>query len=55
MDQFKIKAIKGLYLKYKGLCLQREAELEVYLNTPVGIGDHGCLTDVVEDKMKKTI
>lgn len=42
------KLISSVELTYIGRMAEAKANLEVYLNTPVGIGDHSNLTEEIK-------
>ncbi len=44
----KEKYIQGIYNEYAGLLDQRRADLEVLVSMPVGIGDHGNLSEEIK-------
>ena len=39
------KFIKGIHAEQSGKRLKALADLEVYLNQPVGVGDHSLVSD----------
>jgi hypothetical protein len=42
------KFIKGIHAEQSGKRLKALADLEVYLNQPVGVGDHSLVSDEIE-------
>ena len=49
----KEQLIQGVYNEYMGRRDQAVAELQVYLDNPVGVGEHGNIADIVKEKMEK--
>lgn len=43
------KIVNGVFQEYVGRQLQLQGELEVYLNQPVGVGDHTNLSNSVKE------
>lgn len=43
------KIVNGVFQEYIGRQLQLQGELEVYLNQPVGVGDHTTLSNSVKE------
>ena len=44
----KDKYIQGIYNEYAGLLDQRLADLDILVSAPVGIGDHGRISDEIK-------
>ena len=42
------KFIKGIHAEQSGKRLKALADLEVYLNQPVGVGEHSLVSDEIE-------
>ena len=49
----KEQLIQGVYNEYMGKRDQAIAELQVYLDNPVGVGEHGDLSDIVKQKLEQ--
>jgi hypothetical protein len=49
----KEQLIQGLYNEYLGLRDQALAELSVYLENPVGVGEHGNIAEIVKEKLER--
>ena len=47
------KFIKGIHTEYTGKRVRALADLEVYLNQPVGVGEHSKLSDEIESILKR--
>ena len=47
MSMNKEQLIQGIYNEYMGKRDQTMAELQVYLDSPAGVGEHGGISDVV--------
>ena len=48
----KEQLIQGIYNEYMGKRDQTLAELQVYLDSPAGVGEHGGISDVVKEKIE---
>mgnify|MGYP003624768033 FL=1 len=46
------KFVKGIYSEYVGRRTQVLAEIEVYLNSPVGIGEHSKLSTEIKNRLE---
>ena len=49
----KEQLIQGVYNEYMGRRDQAVAELQVYLDNPVGVGEHGDIAEIVKEKIEK--
>ena len=49
----KEKYIQGIYNEYAGLLDQKLADLKVMLESPVGVGEHGGISDEIKAKIKE--
>tara|TARA_R100000808_G_scaffold24269_1_gene55483 strand:+ start:16769 stop:17050 length:282 start_codon:yes stop_codon:yes gene_type:complete len=49
----KEQLVQGIYNEYMGKRDQAAAELQVYLDNPVGVGEHGDIADVVKEKIER--
>lgn len=47
------KFIKGIHAEHTGKRLRALGDLEVYLNQPVGVGEHSNVSDDVEKILKR--
>lgn len=47
------KIVNGILQEYVGVQLQTLGELEVYLNQPVGVGEHSNISDEVKKLILK--
>jgi hypothetical protein len=47
------KFIKGIHAEHTGKRLRALGELEVYLNQPVGVGEHSRISDEIENILKR--
>jgi len=47
------KFIKGIHAEHTGKRLRALGDLEVYLNQPVGVGEHSRLSDEIENILKR--
>ncbi len=47
------KFVKGVYTEYVGRKTQVLGELEVYLNNPVGVGEHSKLSTEVKNRFEE--
>tara|TARA_R110001583_G_scaffold129894_1_gene281709 strand:- start:479 stop:787 length:309 start_codon:yes stop_codon:yes gene_type:complete len=52
MSMNKEQLIQGVYNEYMGKRDQSLAELQVYLDSPAGVGEHGGISDVVKEKIE---
>ena len=52
MSMNKEQLIQGIYNEYMGKRDQTMAELQVYLDSPAGVGEHGGISDVVKEKIE---
>ena len=46
------KFVKGIYSEYVGRRTQVLAEIEVYLNSPVGVGEHSKLSTEIKNRLE---
>ena len=46
------KFVKGVYTEYVGKKTQVLGELEVYLNNPVGVGEHSKLSTEIKTRFE---
>lgn len=53
LKNFKSNVVNSLIAKYESKLSKYTAELEVYLENPVGVGEHGDIVEVVEEKLKQ--
>ena len=49
----KEQLIQGVYNEYMGKRDQAVAELQVYLDHPVGVGEHGDIAEIVKQKIEQ--
>jgi len=49
----KEQLIQGIYNEYMGKRDQTLAELQVYLERPAGVGEHGDIAQVIKEKLEK--
>ena len=49
----KEKYIQGIYNEYAGLLDQKLADLKVMLESSVGVGEHGSISDEIKAKIKE--
>ena len=49
----KEQLIQGVYNEYMGKRDQALAELQVYLDSPAGVGEHGGIADVIKEKIEE--
>ena len=47
------KFVKGIYSEYVGRRTQVLAEIEVYLNSPVGVGEHSKLSTEIKSRLEE--
>ena len=47
--------MNALYLSSKGELEKRKANIKVYLNNPVGIGEHSDITNTIQLELDKMI
>lgn len=47
--------MNALYLSCKGELEKRKANIKVYLNNPVGIGEHSDITNTIQLELDKMI
>ena len=47
------KFIKGIHAEHTGKRLRALGDLEVYLNSPVGVGEHSSVSEEVEKILKR--
>ena len=47
------KFVKGIYSEYMGRRTQVLAEIEVYLNSPVGIGEHSKISTEIKNRLEE--
>ena len=47
------KFVKGIYSEYMGRTTQVLAEIEVYLNSPVGIGEHSKISTELKNRLEE--
>tara|TARA_Y100001951_G_C11258361_1_gene250888 strand:- start:186 stop:461 length:276 start_codon:yes stop_codon:yes gene_type:complete len=47
------KFVKGIYSEYMGRRTQVLAEIEVYLNSPVGVGEHSKISTEVKKRLEE--
>lgn len=47
------KFVKGIYSEYMGRRTQVLAEIEVYLNSPVGIGEHSKISTELKNRLEE--
>jgi len=47
------KFVKGVYTEYVGKKTQVLGELEVYLNNPVGVGEHSKLSTEIKTRFEE--
>ena len=47
----KDKYIQGIYNEYAGLLDQKLADLHILLRNPVGVGEHGSISDEIKTKI----
>lgn len=47
------KFIKGIHAEHTGRRLRALGDLEVYLNQPVGVGEHSRISDEIESILKR--
>ena len=47
------KFIKGIHAEHTGKRLRALGDLEVYLNQPVGVGEHSKISDEIENILKR--
>ncbi len=47
------KFVKGIYSEYMGRRTQVLAEIEVYLNSPVGVGEHSKISTEVKTRLEE--
>ena len=53
MNSTAIKFVKGIYSEYVGKKTQVLAEVEVYLNSPVGIGEHSKISVEIKNRFEE--
>lgn len=53
MNLRKNRILKAIRTKYQSDIELIDEELNVYIDNPVGIGEHGDLTEVIEEKIEK--
>ena len=53
MNSTAIKFVKGIYSEYVGKKTQVLAEIEVYLNSPVGIGEHSKISVEIKNRFEE--
>ena len=47
------KFVKGIYSEYVGQRSQVLAEIEVYLNSPVGVGEHSKISVEIKNRLEE--
>jgi|TARA_R110002020_G_scaffold368656_1_gene580460 hypothetical protein len=47
------KFVKGIYSEYVGKRSQVLAEIEVYLNSPVGVGEHSKISVEIKNRLEE--
>ena len=47
------KFVKGIYSEYMGRRTQVLAEIEVYFNSPVGVGEHSKLSTEIKNRLEE--
>ncbi len=47
------KFVKGIYSEYVGKRRQVLAEIEVYLNSPVGVGEHSKISVEIKNRLEE--
>lgn len=50
---YKTNAIKSLRLKYEAEILKAKTNIDVYLGSPVGIGEHPDLVGAIDSELDK--
>ena len=53
MNSTAVKFVKGIYSEYVGKKTQVLAEIEVYLNSPVGIGEHSKISVEIKNRFEE--
>ena len=49
----KDKIVEALILKYRGQIAEAEANIEIYLKNPVGIGEHSEILEAIHSQLIK--
>ena len=49
----KVQIVKALILKYEGEIAEAKANIEIYMNNPVGIGEHPDVLDAINSQVLK--
>lgn len=49
----KEKIVEALILKYRGQVAEAEANIEIYLKNPVGIGEHSEILEAIHSQLIK--